>query len=270
MIRKRWFVKWAMLELFEFCETIPKVQCSECFLLELRSDLLHLWTSLGWQRIQPTFSPMATGCFLNRELRHQEGATLWSSARQNWGTERAFRGPQRAEEMYQQEIWWNSRSLSQRFNISWFCVSKIGWTEEKCIPMDWLAQEDHSCYPSSEECERYRKTGLSHWTKQAEMHRWKTPIRLPNSSHNYKTVSTEDLEKNDLNQFSFISPKGGIRRLLFPAHLGGSGMNIGGAHNFSFVVARSFTADGNLLQPTGVWTERPSHVTFSCVSPHSF
>ena len=35
-------------EVFELCETIPKVQCSECLpsLLESRSDLLHLWTSL--------------------------------------------------------------------------------------------------------------------------------------------------------------------------------------------------------------------------------
>ena len=37
------------VELFELRETIHKVQCSEClfFLLESRSDLLHLWTSLG-------------------------------------------------------------------------------------------------------------------------------------------------------------------------------------------------------------------------------
>ena len=34
---------------------------------------------------------------------------------------------------------------------------KIGWTEEKCIEMDKLAQEDQSYCPSSEEYERYRK-----------------------------------------------------------------------------------------------------------------
>ena len=39
---------------------------------------------------------------------------------------------------------------------------KIGWTEEKCIEMDKLAQEDHSYCPSSEEYERYKKTGISH------------------------------------------------------------------------------------------------------------
>ena len=53
---------------------------------------------------------------------------------------------------------------------------------------------------------------------------------------------------------------------------GGSGMKTGGAHNYclkKFVVARSFTADGNLLQPTGCLNRTPSHVTFSPVSQHT-
>ena len=32
---------------------------------------------------------------------------------------------------------------------------KTGWTEEKCIEMDKLAQKDHSYRPSSEEYERF-------------------------------------------------------------------------------------------------------------------
>ena len=47
-----------------------------------------------------------------------------------------------------------------------------------------------------------------------------------------------NLEKSDLNQFLFINTKGGVRRLLHPVPRGGSGMNIGGAHIFQFVVAR--------------------------------
>ena len=37
------------VELFELCETIPRVQCSQTMpsLLESRNNLLHLWTSLG-------------------------------------------------------------------------------------------------------------------------------------------------------------------------------------------------------------------------------
>ena len=84
----------------------------------------------------PNFKPMATGCPFNHALRHQEGATPWCSARQNRSTERAFCGPQRAEEI-----------VSKRIMMEFTIVSshlKIGWTEEKCIALDKLAQEDHS------------------------------------------------------------------------------------------------------------------------------
>ena len=34
---------------------------------------------------------------------------------------------------------------------------KVDWTEETCIAMDTLAQEDHTCCPLPEEFDRYRK-----------------------------------------------------------------------------------------------------------------
>ena len=73
--------EWGNVELFELCETIPKVQCSES--LESRNGLFHLWSSLEGKRIQSKFSPMATGCFLNPALRHQKRAMSWCSTRQN-------------------------------------------------------------------------------------------------------------------------------------------------------------------------------------------
>ena len=84
------------------------------------------------------------------------------------------------------------------------------------------------------------------------------------------TVSAANLEQSDLNLSFFINTKGGLRRLLHPAPHAGSGMKIGGAHFFFLknVVARSFTADGNLLQPTGSVHRTPSHVTFSRVCTH--
>ena len=146
------------VELFEFCETVPKVQSMLRMpsLLESRNSLSHLWTSLERKWIKPKFSPMATGCFLNPELRHQKGATSWCSARQNWGTEGAFRGPPCAEEMSQKEISRNSRSLPMRFNISWFATKNwLDWGE---VHRDGqVAQENHSYCPSSEEFERYKK-----------------------------------------------------------------------------------------------------------------
>ena len=84
--------------LLGLCETIPKVQCSEC---------LHNWNQgivycTCGHLLKETL--MATGCFLNPELRHQEENTSWFSAGKNRHTERAFCGPQRADEMYQKEF----------------------------------------------------------------------------------------------------------------------------------------------------------------------
>ena len=38
---------------------------------------------------------------------------------------------------------------------------RIGWTEEKCIEMDELAQKDFTYRTSTEEFERDQKTGIS-------------------------------------------------------------------------------------------------------------
>ena len=38
---------------------------------------------------------------------------------------------------------------------------RIGWTEEKCIEMDELAQKDFTYRPSTEEFERYKKKLVS-------------------------------------------------------------------------------------------------------------
>ena len=100
------------------------------------------------------------------------------------------------------------------------------------------------------------------------------------------------LEKSDLHRFLSDSIRNGIRRLLHPTHLGGSGTIPGGSHKNSstselvkerqkerggfftkllrsdtlqdfFVVVRSFTADSNLLQPTGGVNSTPRTSPFS-------
>ena len=54
---------------------------------------------------------------------------------------------------------------------------------------------------------------------------------------------------------------------FLPVLHGGIGTKTGGAHVcFKFIVARSYTADGNLLQPTGGCKQYISHVMFfSCL-----
>ena len=72
------------VELFELCETIPKVQCCEC-LLYWNQGIVYCTCGhlLKESESSQHFSQMATGCSLNPALRHQEGATPWCSARQN-------------------------------------------------------------------------------------------------------------------------------------------------------------------------------------------
>ena len=70
------------VELFELCETILKVQCSEC-LLYLNQGIVYCTCGhlLKESEASQLFRQMAIGRFLNRELRYQEGATSRCSAR---------------------------------------------------------------------------------------------------------------------------------------------------------------------------------------------
>ena len=61
------------VELFELCETIPTVQCSECLLYWNQGIVYcNLWASLERESIQPRYQPryhpMAIGSSLNPEL----------------------------------------------------------------------------------------------------------------------------------------------------------------------------------------------------------
>ena len=68
----------------------------------------------------------------------------------NAGTERVLCGPEREKEMSQRD----DGRIHDRFlrdQVYRASQLKIGWTEEKCIDMDKLAQENHSYRLSREE-----------------------------------------------------------------------------------------------------------------------
>ena len=125
-------------------------------LLESRNCLLHLWTSLEKKSSQPTFSPWRLDAFpiqnyvikkvRPRGARHgkteaQKEHFITHNARRRC-LKKKFEG---IHDRFQRDSTYHDSQL------------KIGWTEEKCIEMDKLAQENHSYCPSSEEFERYRK-----------------------------------------------------------------------------------------------------------------
>ena len=260
------------VELFELCETIPKVQCSECLLywnqgivyctcghLLRESESSQIFTNGDWMLSQSrtTSSKRSDLVVLGTaKLRHRKSIS-WPTMRGGDVSKRILKEFTIASNEIQHIVIRNSKLAGPRRSASRW----INW-HRKTIPIAHPLRSTRDI----------RKTGISHWTNQAEMHRWNSDQTSEKQSQLW-TVSTANLEKSDLNQSLFINTKGGIRLLLLPVPHGGSGMKTGGAHNMFFflkkiVVARSFTADGNLLQPTGCVNRTPSHVTFSRVCTH--
>ena len=150
------------VELFDFCETIPKVQCSEC-VVYWNQGIVY--------------------CTCGHLLKESESSQRFDQWRldafsiQNYVIKKGRpRGARHGKTEAQKEHFTahnaRRRCLKKKFEgihdrlqqDSTYRDSqlKIGWTEEKCIEMDKLTQENHSYYPSSEEFERYKKTGISH------------------------------------------------------------------------------------------------------------
>ena len=145
------------VELFELCETIPKVPCSECLLYwnqgivyctcghllkeSEASQHFHQWR-LDAFSIQNYVIKMVRprGARHGRTEAQKENCIAHNARRRC--LKKTFEG---IHDRFQKDSTYRDSQLN------------IDWTEETCIAMDKLAQENHSCCPSSEEFERYRK-----------------------------------------------------------------------------------------------------------------
>ena len=136
----------------------------------LRANPAKIFTNLDWMLSQArtTSSKRSDLVVLGTaKLRHRISIS-WPTTRGSDVTKKNFDG---------------IHDRFQRVPVFRDSQPKIGWTEEKCIAMDRLAQEDHSYCPSSEEYERYKK----YWyLKIRQKCTDEAPIRLPNSTHNYE------------------------------------------------------------------------------------
>ena len=197
--------------LFELCETIPKVQCSEC-LLYWNQGIVY--------------------CTCGHLLKESEASQLFSMAiRRNAFSIPHYvikkgrpRGARHGKTEAQKEHYIAHNARRRCFKKKFDGIHdhflkdstyrdsqlKIGWTEEQCIEMDKLAQENHSHCPLSEEFERYKKN-------------WFISLDKSDSDASMKL-------RSDFREALTNMPKGGIR-LLLPVPLGDSGMKTDGAHN---------------------------------------
>ena len=132
-IRKRWFVKWAVSSSSSCAK-----QCQKCKFLRMPS----LWNqgivdcTCGDLLVESEASQHLHQWrlrFLYPASLHQEGATSWCSARQNWGTEKAFHSHKARRRCLKKKFWRNSRSLPTRFNISWFRSSKLAGLRRRAL-----------------------------------------------------------------------------------------------------------------------------------------
>ena len=109
---------------------------------------------------------------------------------------------------------------------------KAGRTEEKCIEMDELAQQDFTYRPINwrvwEILEKLVYLSEDIWQKCTD----ETPIRLPRSSNKDAPSSPWVWRRATCHQFLFTSIRIDIRRLFHLVHDGGSRMTTGGAHKF--------------------------------------
>ena len=142
------------VELFEPCETIPNVQCSECFLYLIQGIVY---------------------CICGHLLKESESIQSFHQWRldafsiQNYVIKKGRpRGARHCKTEAQKEhfIARNARRRCLKKKFEGIHVRfqrdstyrdsqvKIGWTEEKCIEMDKLAKENLSYCSSSEEFER--------------------------------------------------------------------------------------------------------------------
>ena len=210
------------VELFELCETIPKVQCSEC-LLHSNQGIVHCTCG-------PLLKESDSSQNFHQGRLDALSIRTTSSRRKNptvLGT---------AKPRHRKSISWptmRGRDVSNENFLKEFTIefneiqhivirtSKIGWIEEKCIEMDKLAQENHSCCPSSEEFERYKKNWFCHTEQIRQKCTDETPIRLPRSTDRYAPSSLRTRRRMfRTNPFSTIPKVAPVFFQLFMVELG--------------------------------------------------
>ena len=166
----------------------------------LESRNLTMALERNWS--QPTFSPMAIGRSLNPALRHQEWcdlvvlgtaelkhrkSILWSKMLEGDVSKRNLKEFTIVSNEIQYIVFRNSKLAGQR-------RSALQW-------IDWHRKTNPTAHLMRSMREA-SKTGTSRWTNQAEMHRWNSDQTSEQQSQ-FWTVSTVNLEKNDLNPIPF-------------------------------------------------------------------
>ena len=172
------------VELFEFCETIPNVQCSECLLYW---NLGIVYCSCGQFLVESesrrNFHRWRLDALAIPHNVIRMGSLRGARHGKIEAQKRAFCGPQRAEEMHQNNFWKNSRSFPTRSSISW--IATQNWLDRAEVHrVGWICNRRSYLSSHSRGKEKKPRTVVSHIEQIGQECDDATSIRLPSCSHN--------------------------------------------------------------------------------------
>ena len=150
------------VELFDLCETIPKVQCSQCLLywnqgviyctcghFLVESESRRKFNKLRLHALSIPHYVIKNG----RHHGDRHGKT--EEQKECFIDFNAWKGCRKRVDAQEEHY----KGLHDRFlrdQVYRESQLKIGWTEQTCIEMDKFAQEDHTYRLSKEEFKRYQ------------------------------------------------------------------------------------------------------------------
>ena len=244
------------VEFFEIFETIPKVQCSQCILYWNQGvnyctcGNLLVESESSPKRNQLRLDALSIPHYVTKKGRphgFRHGKTL------------AQKEHFIAHNARKRCLTRNYEGIHDRFLRDQVCRDsqlKIGWTEQKCIEMNKLAQEDHSYRPSREKFKRYQgqwyltlnKSGknapmrLRSDFRAAVTNQKPSPPRIRRRTCGTHSFSTVPKMAPFFLKF-FVVELGHVQKLV----------ELMSSIHFCKCLSQSvsYTADSNLLQPTG-------------------
>ena len=150
------------VELFGLCETIPKVQCSQC-LLHWKQGVIYctsghlLVESESSQNVhQWRLDALSIPHYVIKKVRPHGARHGKTEAQKQYHI--AFNAWKRCRKRVdcQEEHYEGIHDRFLRDQVYRESQLKIGWNEHKCTEMDELAKQNHTCHLSEEEFKRYQ------------------------------------------------------------------------------------------------------------------
>ena len=138
-----------------YAKQFRKCNAQNAFFLESRNCLLHVWTSLE-SEASHHFHHWRLDAFSIQNYVIKKGRPRGARHGKTEAHKEHFKA-HNARRRCLNKKFEGIHDRFQRDSTYRDSKLKIGWTEEKCIEMDNLAQENHSYCPSSEEFGRDRK-----------------------------------------------------------------------------------------------------------------